>query len=133
MSGGRGPRWGGIQEYRQASNDETMIAVMCESAQGLENIEEIAQVPGVDAVFVGAFDLSQALGVAGDTTNPKVETAIEQILDVCRRHEVIPGIVAPTIEVARKRIEQGFLYVTILDDMAFLAEAAQKRLSDVKG
>ena len=61
------------------------------------------------------------------------ETAIEQILDVCRRHEVIPGIVAPTIEVDRKRIEQGFLYVTILDDMAFLAEAAQKRLSDVKG
>lgn len=133
MSGGRGPRWGGIAEYRQVSNDETLIAVMCESAQGLENIEEIAQVHGVDAIFIGAFDLSQALGVAGDTTNPKVETAIERILDVCGRYEVIPGIVAPTIEVARKRIEQGFLYVTILDDMAFLAEAAQKRLSDVKG
>ena len=105
---------------------------MCESAQGLENIEEIAQVHGVDAIFIGAFDLSQALGVAGDTTNPKVETAIERILDVCGRYEVIPGIVAPTVEVARKRIEQGFLYVTILDDMAFLADAAEKRLADVK-
>lgn len=132
MSGGRGPRWGRIAQYRDVSNEETMIAVMCESAQGLKNIEEIAKVPGVDAIFVGAFDLSQALGVAGDTTHPIVEEAIERILDVCRKTNVIPGIVAPTLEVARKRIEQGFLYVTILDDMAFFADAVEKRLMDVK-
>ena len=56
MSGGRGTAWGRINDYRRVSNEETLIAVMCESKQGLENIEEIARVPGVDAVFIGAFD-----------------------------------------------------------------------------
>lgn len=132
MSGGRGPRWGSVPEYRKVSDEETMIAVMCESLQGLENIGQIAQVQGIDAIFVGAFDLSQALGVAGDTTHPVVEEAVGRILKVCRENHVIPGIVAPTLEVARKRLDQGFLYVTILDDMAFFADAVKKRLFDVK-
>ncbi len=132
MSGGRGPRWGYIDEYRESSNRETLIAVMCESAEGLKNIDEIVRVPGVDAVFVGAFDLSQALGVPGETTHPIVEEAIATILNACRTGNVIPGIVAPTIEIAKKRIEQGFLYVTVLDDMAFFANAAAERLDKVK-
>lgn len=132
MSGGRGTKWGRIPQYRQTSNEETLIAVMCESAEGLKNIEEIVRVPGLDAVFVGAFDLSQALGVPSDTTHPLVEEAIEKILRTCQNAGIIPGIVAPTIEIARKRISQGFLYVTILDDMAFFADAAAQRLADVK-
>ena len=61
-----------------------------------------------------------------------VEQAIEKILHVCQSAGVIPGIVAPTIEIAQKRISQGFLYVTILDDMAFFADAVAQRLADVK-
>ena len=132
MSGGRGTRWGKIEKYRFVSNEETLIAVMCESKEGLENIEEIAKVPGIDSIFIGAFDLSQSLGVAGDITHPVVEEAIERILNACKNNGVIPGIVAPTLEVARRRIEQGFLYITILDDMAFFADAVSKRLNEIK-
>lgn len=132
MSGGRGPRWGRIEDYRQFSNEETLISVMCESVEGLKNIEEIVRVPGIDAVFIGAFDLSQSLGLPGQTTHPVVEDAIKTILNACKRAEVIPGIVAPSLEMTRKRIEQGFLYVTTLDDMAFFADAAAKRLSEIR-
>lgn len=132
MSGGRGTKWGRINDYRKESNEESFVAVMCESLEGLKNIKEIAKVKGLDAIFIGAFDLSQALGVPGDVTNPIVEDAIAEIYDACIESSVIPGIVAPSLEMARKRIEQGFLYVTILDDMAFFADAVEKRLKDVK-
>lgn len=132
MSGGRGPRWGRIENYREVSDRETLVAVMCESLEGLANIDAIAQVPGVDAVFIGAFDLSQALGVPGDTTHPLVEEAIETILRTCQARKVVPGIVTGTVELTRKRIAQGFLYITILDDMAFFAQAVSERLGKVK-
>ena len=132
MSGGRGTKWGRINDYRKESNEESFVAVMCESLEGLKNIKEIAKVKGLDAIFIGAFDLSQALGVPGDVTNPIVEDAIAEIYDACIESSVIPGRVAPSLEMARKRIEQGFLYVTILDDMAFFADAVEKRLKDVK-
>ena len=132
MSGGRGTAWGRINDYRRVSNEETLIAVMCESKQGMENIEEIARVPGVDAVFIGAFDLSQALGVPGHTEHPIVEKAIQHVLDVCNEVGVIPGIVAPRIDLARRRVEQGFRYVTILDDMAFFADSVTAQLEGVK-
>lgn len=132
MSGGRGTAWGRIEDYRRVSNLETLIAVMCESRQGVDNIEEIVRVPGVDAVFIGAFDLSQSLGVAGQTQHPVVEEAIAHVLAVCRQAGVIPGIVAPGGELARRRIQQGFRYVTILDDMAFFADSVAQRLKQVK-
>ena len=132
MSGGRGPRWGLIENYRQTSNEEALVAVMCESVEGLKNIDEIVRVPGIDTVFIGAFDLSQSLGMPGQTTHPIVEDAIQTILNACKRAEVIPGIVAPSLELTRKRIEQGFLYVTTFDDMAFFADAAAKRLDEIR-
>ena len=132
MSGGRGARWGAIEDYRRASNEETLIAVMCESSQGVQNIREIVRVPGVDAVFIGAFDLSQSLGVPGETTHPRVEEAIQTVLDACLEAGVIPGIVSPDAELARRRAEQGFRYITILDDMAFFAQCVRNQLNRVK-
>ena len=132
MSGGRGARWGAIEDYRRVSNEETLISVMCETRQGVENIREIVRVPGVDAVFIGAFDLSQSLGVPGETTHPIVEEAIQTVLDACLEANVIPGIVSPDAETARKRARQGFRYITVFDDMAFFARCAQHQLDRAK-
>lgn len=133
MSGGRGTRWGRIEDYRQVSNAETLVSVMCETETAVNNIEEIVRVPGVDAVFIGAFDLSQSLGVPGQTTHPLVEEAIQKVLDACLEAEIIPGIVAPGVELAQKRIRQGFRYITVLDDMAFFADCVEDRLKKVRG
>lgn len=132
MSGGRGAKWGYIPEYREAVNRESFIAVMCESVEGVKNIEEIVRVPGIDAVFIGAYDLSQDMGIPGDVMSEPMEEAIAKVLKACQDAKVIPGIVAPTVEMARKRIAQGFTYVTLFDDMVFFAESAAKRLAEVK-
>lgn len=132
MSGGRGTAWGRIENYRQVSNDETLVAVMCESAQAVKNIREIVRVPGIDAVFIGAYDLSQSLGVPGQTTHPLVEEAVQTVLDACLEADIIPGIVSPDVDLARRRAKQGFRYITILDDMAFFMDCVENRLKLVK-
>ena len=132
MSGGRGTAWGHIADYRRVSNEETLIAVMVETSLGVRNIREIVAVPGLDAVFIGAYDLSQSLGVAGQTTHPLVEEAVQTVLDACLESNVIPGIVAPDVALARRRAKQGFRFITILDDMAFFMECVENRLNAVK-
>lgn len=132
MSGGRGTAWGRIENYRRVSNEETLIAVMCESKESVDNIKEIVSVPGVDAVFIGAYDLSQSLGVPGQTTHEFVEEAVQKVLDACLEADIIPGIVSPDVNLARRRAAQGFRYITILDDMAFFMDCVENRLKLVK-
>ena len=80
---------------------------MIETAEGLKNVDEIASVPGVGAIFIGAGgDLHQYLGVAQDS--PEVEQARQTILAACKAHNVACGIPALTKADAAKRLKQGW-------------------------
>lgn len=79
-------------ETREALNDNTLLIVMVESAAALENVEEIAAVPGVDIVHIGSSDLSVDFGVPGQNTHPKVLAALERVVAACRKHGKIPGM-----------------------------------------
>lgn len=59
-------RYGFRPDYLRAANADTACIVMCEDAQALENIDAIAGAPGVDAVFVGSYDLSASIGYVGE-------------------------------------------------------------------
>ena len=68
-----------------AANRATLVQILVESPLGIENIEAIAAVPGVDLVAIGGNDLSAELGVAGDTGHALVEAAVGRALDACLR------------------------------------------------
>ncbi|MCH2522264.1 MAG: 2-dehydro-3-deoxyglucarate aldolase [SAR202 cluster bacterium] len=73
-------------DYLNHGNQETLVCIMVETPQGIENAEEIAKVDGVDVVFVGHGDLSTAMGYPGQMTHPKVveagKKALGKVLDV---------------------------------------------------
>ncbi|GAC1545483.1 MAG: 4-hydroxy-2-oxoheptanedioate aldolase [Candidatus Velthaea sp.] len=82
--GTRSSRYGfgeSVSEYIARANRETLICVQIEHADALPHIEEIAAVPGVDVVFVGAMDLSQSLGHPGSTDAPAVKAAVDGALE----------------------------------------------------
>jgi len=80
---------------------------MIETAEGLKNVDEIAAVPGVGAIFIGAGgDLHQYLGVPQDA--PEVEQARQTILAACKAHNVACGITALTKAEVDKRIKEGW-------------------------
>ena len=80
---------------------------MIETAEGLKNVDEIASVPGVGAIFVGAAgDLHQYLGVPQGS--PEVEEALQTILKACKAHNVPCGITAITKADVDKRLKEGW-------------------------
>lgn len=132
LSAGRGSWWGNIPNYVPTANREVMCVCMCETKAGVENIEEIVSVPGLDVVFVGTGDLSQSLGLTGQFDHPEVQSAVERVLRACKAANVIPGIVTGRREDAVRYIKMGFQYVTILNDMMFLNASVKKLVASIE-
>jgi len=89
---------------------ELLAVLQIETVEGVENIDEIASVPGVGAIFIGPADLSLSYGVPG--SHPDVVAAIQRVLDACRRHGVPCGLTTGSDSVA-ERLAQGFDFVTV--------------------
>ena len=71
---------GPLGDYVKTANRETMVFGVVESRKGVENIDQILDTEGFDGVFIGTNDLSNSLGVPGQTAHPVVEEAIDKIL-----------------------------------------------------
>lgn len=85
MGGGRSLRpYQGEQNVFAAANRETMVICMVEEQEGVDNLESIIDVPGVDVIHIGASDLSQSLGYVGQTHHPKVQETIDHIISTVR-------------------------------------------------
>ena len=101
---------------------ELLLIVQIEEAQAVRHVEEIINVPGVGAVFIGPADLSVSMGVKMDA--PEVEDAIQKILHACLRRGIPCGIPATAGNVAM-RIRQGFRFITLGGDLGIPENAAR--------
>lgn len=113
-----------------ALDDTSMVVVMVESRAGVDAIEEIAGVQGVDMVLVGANDLSVDLGIAGQMDDPRIHDSFVRVIDACTAAGVAIGIggLAGWPDLVRAYVELGARYVSTGNDISFLsAAAAQKR------
>ena len=120
-------------DYFERADEEVLCIVMVETKQAVENVEEIAAVPGVDAIYVGPADLSVTLGLppAADQAAEEFCDALERILGACERNDVVPGI-AGNADVAVKRLAQGFRLVEVASDSGLIGLGAGRALSQVR-
>src|SRR5260370_32588450 len=110
-------------------NDEICVTGQIESREGVKNVEDIAAVEGVDALFIGPSDLSAAYGVLGQTTHPDVVAAIERIVAAGKARGKPIGILAPVETDARRYLEMGMTYVAVGRDTGTF-KTATKALAD---
>jgi len=111
-------------------NAAITIVAMIESAAGLAAVEEIAAVPGVDILLVGANDLCTEAGVPGQFDHPLVEEAYVKVLAACRAHGKALGVggLASRPDLMKKYVAMGGLYISLGADLSMLVAAAtQKR------
>jgi 2-keto-3-deoxy-L-rhamnonate aldolase RhmA len=120
-----------VGEYYASADSEVMTLLMIEHIKGVENIDEILAVPGVDSIMIGALDLSGSMGLLGQTDHPSVEAAVQKVLAACKRAKISCGIVALDAEGASHRIEQGFTNITLAIDVLMLIGSAQAVLGKV--
>lgn len=124
--GGGGTHGGG--DYHEFANDETLVIPQIETVEAIENIDEILQVPGIGAIYVGPSDLAMALGSqprAGQK-DPVVIEARKTIIAACKRHGIPAGIHTPSSEVALQMVAEGFQLTTIASDDRFLMTRAKE-------
>ena len=120
----------GWNEYWRTANEETIVMVIIEDRSGLENIEEIAAVPGIDAIWVGTGDLSQDAGVPGEMKHPTMIAAVQKGIETAQRHGKISftPLAAPPEgqeQEVRDAVASGFQMLAWLDTIAFAAAVEQ--------
>jgi 2-keto-3-deoxy-L-rhamnonate aldolase RhmA len=107
---------GALAERR---NRESLVIAQIESPAGIERVEEIVSVPGVDVVWVGQFDLSLGLGVPGRFDHPAYVEAIERLLAACRAHGTPVGQLIGTPQEGAALVAQGFQVLAFADVWVF--------------
>ena len=123
-TGPRANNYGRITDYVQTYAEELCVLVQVETRQGLDNLEAIAGVDGVDGVFIGPADLAAALGHAGDLKHPEVQAAIEDAIGRLIAVGKPPGILTGDEQLARRYLELGCLFTAVGSDLALLARGA---------
>jgi 4-hydroxy-2-oxoheptanedioate aldolase len=122
-------------DYFEHANDELVLAVMIETPKALENLDAIASVPGIDALYIGPSDLSQALGLGPryNADNPKHAETVLKIRDAAVRHGKIPGVHTNGHVLTNRYIQDGFKMVMLTADTACMASAAKSELEAIQG
>lgn len=116
--------------YIQEANNEIACIVMIETAEALENLDDILSTPGVDAVYIGPSDLAYAIGIppTGDNNDPKHVATVDRIVAACKQHNVAVGIHTGSLEYTTRYLNQGFNLVTLGTDAGFMARLAYREL-----
>jgi len=124
----------GGADYPEHANDTIVTFAMIETAQALDNLDDILSVEGLDAVYIGPSDLSLALGCRPvfDDVDPPVAQAIDHILERAKAHGLVAGIHNGRPDVALARIAKGFQFVTVSSDARLMAAGAQQMLAAMR-
>lgn len=120
-------------DYLKTANRTTLALAMIETREGLAALDDILDVPGIDGIFVGPFDLSIALTGAIQPTHPKVEVALDQVLAACRQRQKLATVMAAAGERARELIGKGYDLIAIGPDHAHLRAGASAALNLARG
>ncbi len=116
-------------DYASRANDEVACIPMIESAAAIADLDNILDVPGIDAVYVGPADLAISLGLppGSDNDAPVFQEALAAVIDGCNKRGIAPGIhCIPGL--VPKRLEQGFRMVTVTSDMQAMGSGARAAL-----
>ena len=114
-------------------NAATLVGVMIETPEGLENVEKIATVPGVDVIHVGTNDLLVNMGLTGQFDAPEILSAQARVNRACAANGIIAGCGGNrSVERQAAAIRGGARFLTTQTDVAFLSGAAGAWVQDLR-
>jgi len=104
-------------DFFPQSNEEIPVIIQIETVKGLENMEAIVSVPGVDVIWIGHYDLTVSMGIPAQFEHPRLLQAMDDLVDACRRHGIAPGFLPPTPESAAHWVSKGFRMISLGSDI----------------
>lgn len=121
----RSNRYGTVPDYFKGINDQICVAVQIESTAGVAAARTIADVEGVDCIFIGPSDLAAGLGHLGNSSHPDVQKAIASVFADGRAAGKPIGILAPVEADARRYMDMGATFVAVGSDLGVFRSATQ--------
>lgn len=121
----------GGRDYLEHANDEVLCICMIETRQGIENIDEICSVPGLDAVYIGPADLSLALGLPprADVEEQIHLDTVQRIREAAHKAGIKAGMHCASAPFAAKKALEGFDLVMLTSDSACMVRSASEQLA----
>jgi 4-hydroxy-2-oxoheptanedioate aldolase len=122
-----------LPDYFARANDDILLVPMIEDPEGVENIDAIMAVDGIDVALLGTTDLGLAMGLRRDELDGDAEheRLIGRVLEGCRRAGKPAGIPVADVESVNRRIAQGFQFIDFSNDLAFLRTAVKAQLAQI--
>jgi len=119
--------------FIEQQNEAIFVAVQIETVEALEALDDILAVEGLDSVFIGPYDLSGALGVLGELTNPKVIEAIDHIIERTRAAGKFAGAGMRTDpDYAYEMAKRGVQWMQVGSDFGFLVRGMDQIAADIR-
>ena len=117
-----------------SANANTLVCVQIEHVDAVRNIDKILDVPGVDAVLIGPYDLSASMGLTAQFNHPRMVEARKRVLSACKRHGVTPGIhvVQPDVDEVVRRFAEGYRFIAYSLDITMLLNSCRNGLKAIR-
>ena len=134
LAGVRAAKYGlkdSLPEYAAAANQQTMVIVHIEDVKAVENLDALLAVEGIDVYFLGPTDLSNSLGIPGQSKDPKVIGLVEDSIKQIAGAGKIAGCIAADVETARRYTELGARYIAS-HAIGFMAGASRQFLEELR-
>lgn len=129
----RAARWTRVPDYLKRAREEICLIPQIETVKGLQNLEAIAAVDGVDAVFIGPADLSASMGYLGQPGHPAALAEVERAIARIRATGKPAGILTGDEKLVPRYLELGCTFVAVGVDAIVLAKAVDALLARVQG
>ena len=120
--------WPATGNYYDSADENIATVAMVEDRAGLESIDEIAGMRGIDVIFIGTSDLAFSLGHRGDESAPEVQAAIRKISNTAKRHRKFLGRPVTSAREARLWHRRGFQFFQIATELSLMTSGATELL-----
>ena len=122
-----------ITDHARNQNEDTIVGVILEGSKGIENIDKILEVEDIDLVYIGAYDLSQALRIPGDVNNSIIKKYMEECVVKIKQKGIAPGgFVAKNKEDMCWMVDIGMQFITYLPDCTAIHGVFTSAVDDFK-
>lgn len=129
----RAAKYSSMERFEYFTNsNETLIIIQLEGQEAINNLKDIMDVPGIDIIFIGPYDLSQSLGIPGQIDHPLLEDKMRQIIDLCKSKGIYIGTFVDSIQNAKKWRIAGVKYIAYSVDMGIFYEQCKNIVEELK-
>ena len=120
------------QDYLESLNRNNVCIIGIESVPGIENLDEILRVDGIDGIFVGPNDLSISLGIPNQYDHPDYESALRKIISICKTHNTPTLIHGMSVDITDKWLREGSRFILHSNDQRIMHNGFKAEFDKIK-